>query len=121
MIARALADLTVIVHLLFIAYVVFGALLVRYRRWLLGPHLVAALWAVLVNHSGWGCPLTPLENHWRRIAGMQGYADGFIEHYLLPLLYPKGLSDEIAVYLSIVVVVVNIGMYGWILRHPSRR
>jgi hypothetical protein len=112
-----LADLVVIVHGLFILFVVAGGLLVlRWPRvaWL---HLPAAAWGVLIEWSGWICPLTPLENTLRQAAGQAGYSGGFVERYLLPLIYPAGLTPAVQLWLGAVVLAVNVAVYVlWWLR-----
>jgi hypothetical protein len=117
---RFLADATVVFHGLFVVFVVLGGLLVlRWRRvaWL---HLPCAAWGALIELAGWICPLTPLENHFRRLAGQVGYGGGFVETYLLPLLYPGRLTREIQLALGAVVVLVNVAIYGWIAFHRQR-
>ncbi|HET9679548.1 MAG TPA: DUF2784 domain-containing protein, partial [Gammaproteobacteria bacterium] len=83
-----LADLTVLLHFGFILFVLGGGLLVLWRRWLVWLHVPIAVYGVLVEWVGWICPLTPLENNFRLLAGQAGYADGFVAHYLLPIIYP---------------------------------
>jgi len=120
MLYRLLADAVLLLHLAFILLVVFGALFVwRFRRlaWL---HVPAVVWAGLIEFSGWVCPLTPLENHLRRLGGEVGYAGGFIEHYLLPVIYPPGLSHEMQVALGLAVVALNGLAYGWLLFRARR-
>ncbi|UIF86072.1 DUF2784 domain-containing protein [Cupriavidus sp. UYPR2.512] len=117
-----LADLVVIVHGLFILFVVAGGLLVlRWPRvaWL---HLPAAVWGVLIEWSGWICPLTPLENTLRQAAGQAGYSGGFVERYLLPLIYPAGLTPAVQLWLGLVVLVVNVAVYAlwWRRRRAAR-
>lgn len=115
MLYRLLADAVLLLHLAFIIFVVLGALLVwRYRRlaWL---HVPAVIWAGVIEFSGRGCPLTPLENHLRRLGGEAGYAGGFIEHYLLPVIYPPGLSHTMQFALGLAVIVINGLAYGWLL------
>jgi hypothetical protein len=112
---RLLADLLVLVHFAFIVFVVAGGLLVwRWRRtaWL---HVPAAVWGALIELRGWICPLTPLENHFRRLAGRAGYAGGFIEHYVFPIVYPSGLTPRVQVALGLAVVALNVAMYGWLI------
>lgn len=121
MIYGVLADLVVVVHALFVVFAVLGGLLVlRWRRvaWF---HLPAAGWAALIEFAGWYCPLTPLENRLRRLAGGTGYETGFIEHYLLPLLYPAGLTRGLQVGLGIGVLLMNLGIYLWVWRKMLRR
>lgn len=88
MVYRLLADAVLLVHLAFILFVVFGALLVLRRPRLLPLHLLAAAWGFGIELLGAICPLTHVENHMRRLAGESGYSGGFIDHYLLPLIYP---------------------------------
>ena len=110
--AAWLADLVVIAHALFIVFVVAGGLLVlRWPRaaWV---HLPAAVWGVLIEWAGWICPLTPLENTLRRAAGQAGYSGGFVERYLLPLIYPAGLTPAVQLWLGLVVLVVNVAIYA---------
>jgi hypothetical protein len=119
MLYRLLADLTAVIHGAFVAYVVLGGLLVfRWPKsaWL---HLPAALWGAIIELTGWTCPLTPLEIHFRRLGIDAGYHGGFIEHYLLPALYPEQLTRSIQMLLGVLVAVVNAGIYGWLL--SSRR
>ena len=112
---RLLADLVVVLHLAFVVFVVVGGLLVLRWRWVAWLHVPAALWGALIEFFGWVCPLTPLERWLRRRAGEVGYEGGFVEHYLLPILYPGGLTREIQVLLGVAVVAVNAGLYGWVL------
>ncbi|MBC9251611.1 hypothetical protein A9179_15165 [Pseudomonas alcaligenes] len=108
---KLLADGVVWVHLGFILFVLFGALLVlRWPRLAL-LHLPAATWGVLVELLHLGCPLTPLENHWRRAAGEAGYRGGFVEHYLIPLIYPAGLTPQIQLGLGSLVLLLNLALY----------
>ena len=120
------ADLVVVVHFMFVLFVVLGGLLVL--RWprLAYLHLPAATWGVLIEFAGWVCPLTPLEQSLRLRAGEQGYPGSFIEHYLLPLLYPSALTRTLQVALGIIVIAVNLAIYGYLLRRrrslrPLRR
>lgn len=118
---RIAADVVVLVHLTFIAFVVAGGWLVwRYRR-LVWLHLPAAAWGALIEFTGWICPLTPLEQHLRALAGDQGYGGGFIEHYIIPMIYPARLTPAIQTYLGLFVVAVNVAAYALILRRGSRR
>jgi hypothetical protein len=113
---RSLADLLVVAHLAFIVFVIFGGLLAL-RRWCLAfLHLPAAVWGVLIEVSGGFCPLTPLENELRRLSGSAGYPGGFIEHYLLPVIYPRALTREVQFSLALLVVIVNLLIYGLLAR-----
>ena len=112
MIYRALADLVLALHLVFVLFVVLGGLLVvRWPRaaWL---HIPAAIWGVLIEFTGWICPLTPLENSLRTRGGAAGYNGGFIEHYIQPLLYPAGLTRSTQVVLGSLVLALNLTAYG---------
>ncbi len=125
MIYRILADLTLAVHFAFILFVVLGGLLAAWRPRVAWIHVPAALWGILITFIGWTCPLTPLENYFRRLGGEAGYTGGFIEHYLVPLVYPAGVDPAGWILLGIAVVAINLAIYGWILRgwilRPARR
>ena len=113
---RFLADLTVIVHLAFVLFVVFGGLLVlRWRRvaWL---HLPAAGWGAWIEFAGWLCPLTPLENWLRERGGRPAYTSSFVERYIIPTLYPDSLSREVQWVLGGLVLLVNGLVYLMVLR-----
>jgi hypothetical protein len=110
-----LADLVVLIHFLFVLFALLGALLVMRWRKMMWLHLPAALWAAGVEFSGRICPLTPLENWLRLRAGGSGYAGGFVGHYLLPLLYPAGLTRDVQIILGAIVVGINIGIYGYVI------
>lgn len=113
---RILADVVLAVHLLFIVFVALGGFLaLRWPR-IAVVHLPAALWGVAIELGGWICPLTPLENSLRRLGGEAGYSGGFIERYLLPLIYPSELTREIQVGLGLLVVALNVVAYGLVLR-----
>ena len=107
----ALADLVVALHFGFVLFVVLGGLLVLRWRWVGLVHLPAAVWGAWMEFSGRICPLTPLENEYRRLGGEAGYTGGFIEHYILPVLYPHALTRNIQVALGVVVVALNLGLY----------
>jgi hypothetical protein len=109
------ADLVVAVHVLFIAFVVAGGFLAW--RWpkLVWAHVPAAIWGALIEFAGWICPLTPLENALRTRAGEVGYAGGFVEHYVLPLVYPAGLTRAVQIALGAAVILVNAVAYGVIV------
>lgn len=120
MIHRLLADLVVFAHLLFIVFVVLGGgLALRWPR-LAVVHLPAACWGAFIELSGGICPLTPLENAWRQAAGEAGYAGSFIEHYLLPIIYPAGLTRDIQFVLAALVVVINVAAYARLLSRRRR-
>lgn len=117
-----LADALVLVHLAFILFVVAGAvLLFRWPR-LVWLHIPAVLWGAYVEFSGTICPLTPLENQWRARAGQAGYEGGFIEHYVLPVMYPAGLTAGTQLWLGAGVVLVNAALYAvWLARRRRAR
>jgi Protein of Unknown function (DUF2784) len=125
MLYRLLANTVVIVHVAFIAFVVLGGFVAwRWRRiaWL---HIPTALYGATIEFVGWVCPLTPLENHFRRLAGQSGYAGGFVEHYIIPVLYPTGWTVSLRVLLGTLVLFVNAlayGVYFWRIAksRPSR-
>ncbi len=120
MLYRILADALVAFHLGFVLFVVLGGLLVlRFPRvaWL---HLPAAAWGAWVEWTDTLCPLTPLENHLRRLGGEAGYSGGFIAHYLLPVLYPAALTRGIQYVLGGLVIGVNLLAYGALLRRARR-
>ena len=111
---RILTDLTVAVHCAFLIFVVAGGFLARRHRWLAIPHLLAAGWGVYVEATpGLICPLTPLENTFALRAGQAGYQGSFIEHYLVPIIYPEGLTRAVQWVLAVLVVVINVTVYAW--------
>jgi uncharacterized protein DUF2784 len=120
MMYRILADLVVGVHALFVAFVLLGGLLGLRWRWVPLLHVPAAVWGALIEFQGWVCPLTPLEKSMRAAAGQAGYQGGFIEHYLLPALYPAGLNRGVQLVLGTVVLVVNVAVYTVVLRRARR-
>jgi hypothetical protein len=117
---RLLADALLVVHGLFILFVLAGGLLVA--RWpkLAALHLPAVAWGAWVSWAGWICPLTPLENSLRRAAGEAGYAGGFIEHYLVALIYPAGLTRELQIGFGLAVAAINVAAYAAVLRRRRR-
>jgi len=116
---RLAADAVLVLHLAFILFALFGALLAARWRWLPLLHLPAAAWGFFVELTGRACPLTDLETALRRQAGQAGMEGGFIEHYLQPLIYPEGLTSAIQFVLAGVVVAVNLALYGWLLWRRS--
>ncbi len=121
MVERFLADLVVLSHLLFISFALFGGATLLWRRWMVWLHVPAALWAAAIEFGGWICPLTPLENQLRRAGGAAGYEGGFVEIYLLPLIYPAGLTRGVQMLLGGVVIGVNLGIYLFVFRRASSR
>jgi len=120
MLPRILADLIVMFHVLFILVVIFGGLLVLWRRWLVWLHLPVLVWGVAIELYGGICPLTPLEWSLREAAGQQGYQDGFIEHYLIPLIYPETLTRHLQLSLGLGVLLLNLLIYAWLWRRWRR-
>ena len=121
MLYRIAADATLILHLAFILFVVLGAVLGARWRWLPLLHLPAAAWGVYVELAGAFCPLTALENRLLVLAGQSGYRGSFVEHYLLPVIYPAGLTRDIQQLLAATVVVLNVVLYAWLIRRRHRR
>jgi len=113
---RFAADLTLLLHLLFIVFVLFGGLLCLHRTRWIWLHLPSMFWGVWVEWSGWICPLTPLENHFRQRASGQGYRGDFVEHYLIPLIYPEQLTVSLQWFLGSLVLAVNIFIYCCVLQ-----
>ena len=111
-----LADLALLGHAAFVVFVVAGGLLALRWPWVARVHLPSAAWGAWVELSGWICPLTPLEQRWRRRAGEEGYTGGVLEHYVTSALYPEGLTREVQVALGVLVVVLNAGVYALVWR-----
>jgi hypothetical protein len=120
LIYRGLADLVLVVHLAFVVFVVLGGLLVL--RWprLAWPHVPAAIWGVLIEYTGWICPLTPLENSLRMRGGEAGYSGGFIQHYIQPLLYPAGVTRTTQIVLGSVALILNLTVYAVMIARKAR-
>ncbi len=114
-----LAQLILILHLAFVAFVLFGGLLVPRRRWIAWLHLPAATWGAIVECTGWICPLTPLEYWLRARAGEASSPAGSLVQYLLPALYPSGLTREIQILLGLLVIAVNLAIYGRIWHYAN--
>lgn len=116
MAASIAADAVVLLHALFILFVVAGGLLAL--RWPVAAavHVPCAAWGAAIEFTGGVCPLTPLEHRLRVAAGQEGYSGGFIEHYLLPLIYPPGLTPTVQLALGVLVIGVNLIVYGFVLR-----
>ena len=121
MLYSVLAAAVVALHLAYILFVVSGGLLVLRRRSWAWLHVPAVLWGALVEFTGWLCPLTPIENELRRLAGERGYESSFVEHYLIPLAYPSGLTRTVQIALGSFVVVVNVAIYALFIRRARRR
>ncbi|RLA39923.1 MAG: DUF2784 domain-containing protein [Gammaproteobacteria bacterium] len=121
MLYRVLADGLLISHVLLIIYGLLGGLFYFWRHWLVWLHLPLALWISLIEFFQWTCPLTPWEKQLRVLAGEGAYAGGFIEHYLIALIYPDGMTRGIALILGVIALGSNLLIYGFILRDAYRR
>lgn len=115
------ADFLVIIHLLFIGFVIVGGLLLIKWRWLMVLHLPAVAWAALLEFKSLVCPLTPLEQTLRHLANQESYSGGFIQHYLLPVIYPSGLQEYIQIILGILVIVINTAIYLWVFSKRKKK
>ena len=115
-----LADLVLVVHFVFVLFVILGGLLVL--RWprVAYLHIPAAVWGAAIELAGWICPLTPLENSLRLQAGGAAYSGGFIEHYILPVLYPSELTRDVQLILGFLVIAFNVTIYAYVFRKAGQ-
>ena len=120
MIYRILAELLVVVHFAFIVFVIFGGFAALKWQWMALVHIPVAAWGAIVELKSWVCPLTPWENKLRILAGQEGYDEGFIEHYLMPIIYPPGLTRDIQTTMGLLVVAINLVIYGVVLYRMLR-
>ena len=118
--AAALADAIVVFHLAFVLFVVFGGLLALKWPRVAWAHIPAAAWGVAIEFLGWICPLTPLENELRLRAGRASYQGDFVGMYVLPLIYPDGLTREAQLALGACTLLFNAGIYWLVLKKRSR-
>jgi hypothetical protein len=118
---RYLADAVLLVHAAFVAFVVLGGLWVILRPKLAWVHLPIVAWGAGIELTGGICPLTPLENYYRQLAGEQGFPGGFVEHYLLATLYPEGLTRSVQIALGLIVIAINSALYLAAWRRAKRR
>ena len=119
---RLLTELTVVSHLLFIVFVIVGGFIVRRHRWLAVVHLAAVAWAVYAElASGVVCPLTALENYFAQRAGLSSYEGDFITRYLIPVIYPEGLTRAVQGVLAVIVLAVNGVAYWGVWGGSGRR
>ncbi len=121
MLYSLLADLVVICHGAFILFAVLGGLLLLRRRWWGWIHTPAFLWAGFIELTGGICPLTPLENRLRALGGADPYRGDFIDHYLIPLLYPESLTREVQIVIGVFIILLNIVIYARLWRIPRQR
>lgn len=117
---RVAADALVVAHFGFICFVILGGLLAIRWNWVILFHLPAVLWGMLIEFYGWICPLTPWEIQLRESAGQQGYEGGFIEHYLLAVMYPDGLTRNVQIGLGLIVFGINASVYLWMIKRGLR-
>jgi hypothetical protein len=120
-ISRLLADAVVLLHLVFIVFALAGGVLVLFRGYIAWLHLPAVAWAAYAEFTATICPLTPLENSLRKQAGQEGYDGGFVEHYLIPLIYPAALTPRLQMLIGAIVVAVNVAVYAVALWRRSGR
>lgn len=114
MVFRFLADAVVIFHLAFVAFALFGGLLVMKWKRAAWIHAPSAAWAVIIEFTGMICPLTPLENYFRNKGGLSGYDTGFVEHYIMPILYPESLDSSVQMVLGALVILINAVIYAYV-------
>jgi hypothetical protein len=114
------ADAVMAVHFLFIAFALLGSFLVLWKSWIVWLHIPALAWGVWIEASGRICPLTPLENYFRDLAGQTTYGEGFVTHYLGPIIYPAGLTRDTQFLIMGILIVVNLVGYVLILARRRR-
>ncbi len=115
------ADLIVLIHFGFIFFVIFGGFLALRCRKLIWLHAPAAIWGILIEFFGWICPLTTLENELRQNSEDGAYSTGFIEHYIIPVIYPEGLTRDIQIVLGLAVFVLNLFIYTLFFKKWARQ
>ena len=121
MIAGLVADIIVLAHLGFILFVALGGILVVKWGKVAFLHLPCALWGMLIAWGGWICPLTPLEMHFRQLAGQAGYTGGFVDHYVMPIVYPEGLTRGMQIAFGVTILTVNLLVYARVLVKRAKR
>jgi len=121
MIYRILADLVLLAHAAFVFFVIFGGLFALWKPKIAYLHLPALLWGATVIAMGWICPLTPLENALRLMAGQENYQGGFIQHYMLRAIYPEGLTREIQIMLAMLLAAGNLAVYAALYHRRGQR
>ena len=120
MLTSLTADLLVILHLSFILFVLFGGFLILKWHRIIWIHLPAVIWGALIELVGWYCPLTPLEQSLRQAAGEGGYSGGFVEHYIVPPIYPVGLTRDVQILFGCIVIGVNVVAYTLVIKRRRR-
>jgi hypothetical protein len=119
--ARTLGELVLGFHFAFIVFALLGGLLVLWKSWIVWLHLPSVVWSALVNLLSQVCPLTPLENRFRDLAGQAGYEGGFIQHYIAPVVYPSGMSRSMELIASFTVLIWNVLIYTLVVVSLRRR
>ena len=120
MLYRGLADLIFLLHFGFVLFVVFGGILVVYRRFFLYLHLPALFWGILIEFFQIACPLTDLENNLRRLGGEAGYSGGFVEYYITAILYPS-ITPQFQMFLGLILVTFNLLVYSIVIIRRNRK
>ena len=115
------ADILILIHLSFICFVLIGGFLALKWKWLIFLHIPCIIWAVLIEFYGWICPLTPFEQQLRQAGGEAGYSGGFIDHYIVSIIYPSGLTHKMQLFLGILVILINIAAYALVVIHYRKR
>ena len=115
------ANAVVVLHPLFIVYVLAGGFLVPVHKAWAALHLPAVVWTAVLQFRGWTCPLTPLENRFRGRGGLKTYEEGFVEHYLMPIFYPSALAKKTRFVSGTIVIVVNVCVYLWVFYSARAR
>ena len=115
------ANLTLIVHFAFIIFVVFGSLLFFVATKIFYVHIPALIWGIYIELTHSVCPLTYLENWFLQKANLTIYSEGFIQNYLVPIVYPKNLTEDLQTYSAIALIVANMIMYGLIISKSKKK
>ncbi len=118
--AQTLADLVLALHALFVLFVIVGGFLALRWRWLVWIHIPAVIWGVAIEFAGWICPLTPLENSLREVAGLRPYQGDFIGHYVSTMLYPVTLTRSTQFILGTLAFTINVIAYALVWRERGR-
>jgi hypothetical protein len=118
--ARTLGDLVLAFHFAFIVFAVLGGFLVLWKSWIAWLHVPSVLWSAFVNLFSQVCPLTPLENRFRYLAGQAGYEGGFIQHYIAPLVYPGVMPERWGLIAGFSVLIWNVLVYTLVVTQRRR-